>query len=287
MKNHSVPIARKTQHRPDVFEIVLTSRTLSRTAVPGQFLHVMVPGPFLLRRPLSIHRVDASGVHLLFRVRGKGTEYLSRLSKGQRLDVLGPCGRGFTQEAGHAFSSYILLAGGMGVAPLVFLAQRLKGIAKKRIALLGAKNKNDILCAPQLKKLGWHVLCATDDGSRGMKGSATALLADYLAKHARASRAKLFACGPQTMFDALCRTLQRYPHVEGQVSFEQFMGCGIGICYACVIKTKNGYKRACKDGPVFNIKDICTGKDERCVFCSEKGLTHTKADKRRTKEGGK
>jgi dihydroorotate dehydrogenase electron transfer subunit len=122
--------------------------------------------------------------------------------------------------------------------------------------LLGAKNKKEILAEGEFKKLGFEIHIATDDGSRGFKGNVTSLLKKLLATSDYRLSTNLYACGPKEMFYEIKKVLEKYPQIQTQVSFEQFMGCGLGICYGCVIETKEGYKKVCKDGPVFDLKII-------------------------------
>jgi dihydroorotate dehydrogenase electron transfer subunit len=250
--------------KPDVFLLGLDSSYLAKTAKPGQFLHVKVDDKTtILRRPLSIHKIEKSLVYILFRVRGRGTRLLSECRKGDIFDVIGPLGNGFAKKAMAADKgkiTNILVAGGMGVAPLVFLAEKLAKIKNskleiKNLVLLGAKSKKEVLAESEFKKIGFEIHIATDDGSFGYKGSVVGLLAKYLSAN-RPLYANLYACGPKEMFYEIKKVLEKYPKVNAQVSFEQFMGCGLGICYGCVIETKEGYKKVCKDGPVFDLKII-------------------------------
>ena len=140
---------------------------LARKSQPGNFLHIKVDKT-ILRRPFSVHKVQGSKVYILFKLKGRGTKILARAKKGGYLDVIGPLGEGFKV---NSKTKNILLAGGIGVAPLVFLAEKLKG--SSGLVLLGAKDKKEILCENEFKKLGFKVQTATDDGSKGYKGSVT------------------------------------------------------------------------------------------------------------------
>ena len=160
----------------------------------------------------------------------------------------------------------------MGIAPLLFLAKQLK--SKEKIALIGIRNKNQVLCEKEFKDLGWYVKIATDDGSVGFKGRVTDLLINILQanrqilrraqdaspKDAERSRsagkqATLYACGPKPMLKEVCSISLKYK-IPAEVSLEEHMSCGIGACLGCVVQTKEGYKRVCKEGPVFSAKDI-------------------------------
>lgn len=236
--------------KPDVFLLSFSSSYLANCAQPGQFLHLKI-NSVILRRPFSLHKVKGNTIYIIFRVRGRGTKALAKVKQGDALDIIGPLGQGFKLGKTRA---NILLAGGIGVAPLVFLAQKLgKG---KNTILLGVKNKKEILSETEFKKLGYKVLIATDDGSRGHKGTVTDLLRQILITYSPKLKTNIYACGPKEMFLEVSKVLKKRTKLNCQVSFEQFMGCGLGVCCACVIETKEGYKKVCKDGPVFNIKDI-------------------------------
>jgi dihydroorotate dehydrogenase electron transfer subunit len=219
----------------------------------------------ILRRPFSIHKISGNTIYVLFRVRGRGTRLLSQLGRGDVLDIIGPLGNGFairpkTKGQGPKTDTLnILVAGGMGVAPLVFLAQKLKQTTNYKLqttVLLGAKNKNEVLAEQEFKKLGFDVHIATDDGSRGYKGTVVALLKKTIAMHSALCAMQAYACGPQEMFYEIAKIIKHYRNIACQVSFEQFIGCGLGICCGCSIETKQGYKKLCKDGPVFDIKEL-------------------------------
>jgi dihydroorotate dehydrogenase electron transfer subunit len=240
--------------KPDVFILRFTSKALAKKCRPGNFLHIKIP-PALLRRPFSIHDVKGNDILVLFRVRGKGTLLLSKYQKSDSLNILGPLGKGFVfNKRSSAGRTDILVAGGIGVAPLLFLGQKLKKSgAKKIIVLLGVKSKTDLLCAEDFKKLGIKVFVASDDGSVGFKGSVVLLLKEVLS---RETACNIYCCGPSMMFKPVYGLIQDRGDISCQVSFEQFMGCGIGTCCGCTIETASGYKKTCKDGPVFDIRAI-------------------------------
>ena len=247
--------------KKDVFLLKFSSAYLARNSRPGNFLHLKIPTT-ILRRPFSIHKVDKNTVYLLFRIRGRGTKALSRYKKGDTLDIIGPLGRGFAYERRATNDERrILVAGGIGVAPLVFLAEKLREIRNpkpetRNPVLLGSKNRDEILCASEFKKLGYKVHIATDNGSQGYKGTVTALLKKLLKTYDLKLKTTIYACGPQEMFSEIHKAVKKKPHIVVQVSFEQFMGCGLGVCCGCVIETKKGYKKVCKDGPVFDLKEV-------------------------------
>jgi dihydroorotate dehydrogenase electron transfer subunit len=262
-KEIKAEIIRVERVKSDVFLLVLNSHYLAANAYPGQFVHVYVH-PAILRRPFSIHNVKQDKIYLLFKVRGKGTQILSSYNRGDIINVIGPLGKGFTinsdRKNKRIKTNTLLIAGGIGVAPLVFLANRLDRnhsiSSASRIVLLGAKTKDELLCQREFRNLKYKVHIATEDGSRGKRGTVTALLKDVLATIDKSVDTNIYACGPKAMFWEINKIIQCYSAVNCQVSFEQFMGCGIGICCACSVETKYGYKKVCKDGPVFDIKDV-------------------------------
>lgn len=260
VKQFQVNIGDIKRLKKDVYLLSFSSAYLAKTSRPGTFLQVKVEKA-ILRRPLSIHKVEGNLIFILFRVRGKGTQALSEKKAGDRLDIIGPLGNGFKLEK-NAFS--ILVAGGIGIAPLLFLAQRLGKSSKskiqnprlKNIVLIGAKNNKDLVCIKEFKDLGFKVKIATEDGSFGQKGFVTDLLKDLLSTVDCRLSTNLYACGPKEMFGEIKKLAKGEKHIKVQVSFEQFMGCGLGVCCACVIDTQAGYKKVCQDGPVFDAGEI-------------------------------
>ena len=258
-KELTVKVKKVNKIKPDVFLLSFDSAFLALNSCPGQFLHVKI-AKTILRRPLSVHYVRGNSVYLLFRIRGRGTKILSEYKPGDKLSIIGPLGKGFdirrqTTDDRLQKERNIFLAGGLGVAPLVFLADKLK--KTNPIAILGAKDKNDLLCVDEFKKKGCKVMVATEDGSRGYKGLVTDLLKKILDTRCSILATNIYSCGPETMFKEIKKVIDKAKcKINCQVSFEQFMGCGLGVCCGCTIETKAGYKKVCKDGPVFNINDV-------------------------------
>jgi len=239
----------------DIYRLSFTSPYIAKRSLPGHFLHVRIIHT-ILRRPFSINKVEGNDVFILFKVRGKGTHILSGYKKGSSLDILGPLGRPFTIER-NTFP--ILVAGGMGIAPLLYLAQKLNRFGKKGYTgwlFFGVKKKNELILRAEFVKLGFRIFVTTQDGSVGFKGMVTELLERELKSSQIQALPRIYACGPKDMIYNLGEILKKYPSVEGEASWEQFMGCGLGICLGCVIATKRGYKKVCTEGPVFNIKDV-------------------------------
>ena len=224
----------------DVFEMKLSGDTGKITA-PGQFINIKLDGLYL-RRPISVCDYDSSTITVIYKVVGKGTEYMSALSSGAELDVLCGLGNGFdTSKSGD---KPLLIGGGVGVPPMFNLAKKLISENKKPIAILGFNTADDIFYENEFKYLGIDVLISTADGSAHTKGFVTDILPeDYT---------YFYACGPYPMLKAVYDKTK----TSGQLSFEERMGCGFGACMGCTCKTKYGDKRICKDGPVLLKEEI-------------------------------
>ncbi|MHB8154759.1 MAG: dihydroorotate dehydrogenase electron transfer subunit [Candidatus Omnitrophota bacterium] len=232
----------------------LNAPQVAKLALPGQFINIRVSDNLdpLLRRPISICGVSKTKIKIFYEAVGKATEILAQKKKGELLDIMGPLGKGFDYR--HLVKSKkaknILIAGGMGVAPLVFLAEKLK--LSKPLVLIGAKSKKQILCLQEFKALGCTVKLATDDGSVGFKGRVTDLLRIVLEQ---TKPLGLFSCGPHPMLKAVAQIAGEHK-INAQLSLEEHMACGIGACLGCVVATKAGYKTVCKDGPVFSSEEL-------------------------------
>jgi len=246
------------------YRMRIESPYLAKNIKPGQFIEVLCSRSKepLLRRPLGCHRIFDKGIEVLYEIVGQGTELLSRKVAGEYLDVIGPLGNGFDINPKSYTLNPILIAGGIGVAPLMALAQRLVDANKKVHVLIGACSKSHILCEKEFKKLGAKVLTATEDGSKGRKGLVTELLEELLARDG--GRAIMYACGPNAMLKTITHIAQE-EKIPCQVSLEERMACGVGICLGCPVKVKIGgrirtekyeYKMVCKDGPVFDAEEI-------------------------------
>lgn len=255
MKQTIAPVTSNTEVMPGAHLVWLEAPEIAATAKPGQFVMVRCGEDTLLRRPLSVHQTDGDKLALLFTIVGKGTNWLSQQKNGDTLDVFGPLGNGYTIYPDS--KNVLLVAGGIGIAPLRFLvdtAARQKG---KVTLILGARSSAYLLPITTTASLfneilpaSINVVNATDDGSEGFKGLATDLIPAYLDQ-----ADQLFACGPVGMY----QTMAQMPELKNkpvQISLEIMMGCGAGVCYGCTIRTKNGLKQVCKDGPVFELSDL-------------------------------
>ncbi len=221
----------KMQLRGDVSEIT----------APGQFVNIRLDGLFL-RRPISVCDVQGDVLTLIYKVVGKGTEMMSRMTEGT-LDILTGLGNGYDLSVSGQHP--VLLGGGVGVPPMYKLAKELLKQGKQVSVILGFNTKSEIFYQKEFEELGCDVTVTTVDGSCGMKGFVTDALnqMDYT---------YFYTCGPEPMLKAVYRASK----TSGQMSFEERMGCGFGACMGCSCKTLTGYKRICKDGPVMRKEEI-------------------------------
>lgn len=224
-----------------IFEMVLLGDTSSITA-PGQFINIKLQG-FFLRRPISICDYDNETITIIYKVVGEGTEAMSKMNIGEKLDILCGLGNGF--DTSKALDKPVLIGGGVGVPPMYNLCKKLIKENKDVTVILGFNKETEIFYEDEFKKLGANVKITTVDGSYGINGFVTEALkgTDY---------SYFYTCGPMPMFKAI----EAIAATSGQYSFEERMGCGFGACMGCSCKTKYGNKRICKDGPVLEREEI-------------------------------
>jgi dihydroorotate dehydrogenase electron transfer subunit len=251
----------KEKLRKNIFKFTLSSPLISQRAKPGNFVHIKVsPTQYpLLRRAFSVHSVDKKRktFEILFKVVGKGTEILSKSSPGDTLDLLGPIGNNFSLPKKE--KTVMLVAGGMGIAPLWFLfANLVKKIDKEKlIFFLGAKTNDELLYYEKLKQVGADLMVTTDDGSFGIKGLVTEVFLKEIQRRKNEPRKlEVYSCGPSEMLKKMSEISKRYGF-SCQISLEGHMACGVGACWGCAVKLEDGgYKRVCIDGPVFDAKEV-------------------------------
>lgn len=225
----------------NVYEMKLEGDT-SAIITPGQFVNIKIEGEFL-RRPISICDYDDKTLTLIYKVVGKGTSIMSAMQEGTWLDILVGLGNGFnTMESGE---SPVLIGGGVGVPPMYRLAKDLISEGKKVSVILGFNKEEEIFYADEFEKIGAKVYVTTVDGSVGTKGFVTDVLKNLEYSY-------FYTCGPEPMLKAVYGTST----TSGQLSFEERMGCGFGVCMGCSCKTKYGNKRICADGPVLVKEEI-------------------------------
>ena len=240
MKQSIFEIVSNTALTDSVYKMVLSGDTSAITA-SGQFVNIQLTGKFL-RRPISVCDYDDATLTIVYKVVGHGTEQMSAMGAGEKLDVLTGLGNGYdlTVSGDHP----VLLGGGVGVPPMYNLAKKLRAQGKTVSVILGFNTKSEIFYEEEFKALGCQVTVTTVDGSYGVKGFVTdALPANYT---------YFYTCGPEPMLKAVYRAT----NTSGQMSFEERMGCGFGACMGCSCKTLTGYKRICKEGPVMRKEEI-------------------------------
>lgn len=236
----------------------LRSGEIAAEAAPGQFVMIQVSHDLnpLLRRPFSICGTQGDDLFLvLYRVVGQGTAILSRARKGDRIPVLGPLGRGF--EFPDDQQKPLLVAGGMGTAPLLFLAQAIE--SRDMIFMAGYRSADEILSMDEIGLSNIEPSISTDDGTAGHKGPVTELLEAQLSINSAGAPPVVFACGPLPMLKRVARHAIDH-NIPCQVSLETTMACGIGACQGCAVKSSSPeirpYYHVCQDGPVFDVKAI-------------------------------
>lgn len=211
---------------------------------PGQFVNIAVEGCYL-RRPISVCDWDKESLTLIYKVVGEGTEKMSRMQAGEELDLLTGLGNGFSIDP--TLKRPLLVGGGVGIPPLYALAKKLLEAGKPVQVVLGFNAEAEVFYRHEFRALGCQVIVATLDGSVGIKGFVTTAI-----KEKQLDFDYFYACGPIPMLHALYEAVEQ----EGQMSFEERMGCGFGACMGCTCKTKYGYKRICKDGPVLEKGEV-------------------------------
>ena len=253
MFDEVVTILENKKVNAEYYKLIFSSRKLSRGIFPGQFLNIQIENHqgLLLRRPFSYYRVQGNKIEVLYEILGRGTALLVEKRRGHTLKILGPLGRPFTQKLKG--KKRILVAGGVGVPPLVFLAERVKDTVSP-LLLVGCKSKSEVLPKRELSKIKGEVRYATNDGSYGKKGFVTVLLHDILKKENPKS---LFVqtCGPNVMMDAVMKIAREFG-AEGEASIDERMACGVGACLGCVVETHEGFKTSCVEGPVFGFHEL-------------------------------
>lgn len=242
-----------------IYELELLMPEVAASAVPGQFLMIRpnrLGEPFL-GRPMGIYDVDkeAGTVTIMFEVHGHGTELLAEVKKGDMLPVIAPLGNGFTVAEGTRRA--LIVAGGIGIAPLYPLARELTAAGIEFEVVVGAQTADRLLAMDRLVMLGAPVLIYTDDGTMGKQGYPSVGVAERLAL---GGYDQVFCCGPMPLMRGVAQICQAYG-VPCEVSLEERMGCGFGICVGCVIdhKAADGTiskKRVCYDGPVFDSREV-------------------------------
>ncbi|MCD7770965.1 MAG: dihydroorotate dehydrogenase electron transfer subunit [Oscillospiraceae bacterium] len=208
----------------------------------GQFVNIRLEG-FYLRRPISVCDYDEKTLTLIYKTVGNGTEFMSTLPVGSELDILVGLGNGF--DVSKSGETPLLVGGGVGLPPMYNLCKKLVEAGKRPTVILGFKTQDEVFYEEEFSALGANVIVVTEDGSKGEKGMVTDVIPSL-------SYSYFYACGPMAMLKAMAKIMKS----EGEYSFEQRMGCGFGACMGCSCKTKNGFKRICREGPVLSSEEI-------------------------------
>ena len=247
MKQEMMKIVSNEEIASDIYEMKLTGSICQEIREPGQFIHIKLEDEsMLLRRPISISSYDYDQLTILYKVLGKGTKTMSHLTEGQTLDVLGPLGNGFKLGDVDENAKILIIGAGIGIAPLYQLAKNFYIQGRKIDVVLSYKCSKEAYYIEKFFDIA-TIYLSTDDGSLGMRG-----YCEDLIKTLKKDYDYVYACGPQVVLKFIQNYYRDLDNVY--LSLEQRMGCGIGACHAC--DTKDKKKRICKDGPVFNAKEV-------------------------------
>lgn len=241
MKQALYEIKSNVKIAESVFEIKLFG-DVSEIKNAGQFVEIKVPDCYL-RRPISVADFEDNTMTLIYKVVGKGTDILSGMKAGEKLNILVGLGNGYDRS--KSGDKPLLIGGGVGVPPMYKLCKELIKDGKKPTVVLGFNTKNEVFYEKEFLSLGADVVVTTADGSHGKKGFVTDAMQGIEYTY-------FYACGPMPMF----RAVERVAKTDGEYGMEERMGCGFGACMGCSIETTNGYKRVCKEGPVFKRSEI-------------------------------
>ncbi len=234
-----------------LFSMEIKTDKMAKDALCGQFVHIKCGDAVLLRRPISICDAYGDTLRIVFEVKGTGTDFLAKCKTGDKLDILGPIGKGFNIE--KSGDSPVFIGGGIGVPPLLLSCKKAKQAGKTVTAILGFRNHDAVILEEEFTKVCDKVIITTDDGSYGMHGFVSDALTQNIEKFTA-----IHSCGPHAMLKAL-------KNASGglycEVSMEERMGCGIGACLVCACKVKSNdkdfdLKHVCKDGPVFDASEV-------------------------------
>jgi dihydroorotate dehydrogenase electron transfer subunit len=272
LAEHQAKVLTHRVIRPRYHEMEFESPAVAQAALPGQFVHILPPTRAgfdpLLRRAFSIYQTTQTSFKVLYRVEGRGTAALSQVQVGEQINFLGPLGHIFAYSADDiqrlGITQAILVGGGVGVPPMVFLASHLKQhLGTSSIhALIGARGESDLIGVEEFERMGISPVVTTDDGSAGRRELITVPLEEQLQRVGDSGeRAVVYSCGPWPMLRAVAKLCARYDALC-QVSLEENMPCGIGVCNGCVIPVQNAgddygqYRRVCVEGPVLWSQDV-------------------------------
>ena len=241
--------------------VVLHAPGTAATVLPGQFVHLRVATgtEIILRRPFSVHRAYDGRIEILYQVLGAGTLCLAERPVGASMDVVGPLGHGW--EVPDGLSHALLVAGGLGAAPLGMLAESMSASGVALTVAQGAPTRSRLVARQLFERVARRVEIATDDGTLGERGFVVGPVQRLLVEE---HFDQVYTCGPEIMQRRVA-ALAEEAGIPCQVSLERLMACGIGACLSCVVATVSGQKRACVDGPVFDAREVTWGDTERTL----------------------
>lgn len=256
MRDETVTLLENRKVNPEYYKLSFRSKGLSKGVRPGQFVQMKIGSgtdPFL-RRPFSYYRIEGERIEILYEILGRGTALLARFKKGDPLRILGPLGGGFSSKIGG--KKRILVGGGVGVPPLVFLAE-CYGCER---FFIGTKTRREVLPSSEIPKFRRSVFYSTEDGSYGKKGLVSESLEEFLGEKLRGPGDYFIqTCGPNRMMERVMEIADRYG-IEGEASWDERMACGVGVCLGCMVRTRHGWTASCTEGPVFRFDEMVTPK---------------------------
>ena len=244
-------VSKNLEIAPNIYDMTITCPALAQACRPGQFIHLKCGDANLLRRPISVCFADETTVRIVYEAKGKGTNWLASQKEGAVLDIVGPSGNGFSVDEDMPI---LLIGGGIGVPPMLYTASKLKDADM----IMGYRSEKNVILEDDFRKVCGEVMVTTDDGSYGFHGHAGMAAAEMLAKK---NYGAIYACGPKVMLRAIAKMADE-KGIPCLISMEERMGCGVGACLVCACKAVSPnelgytYKHVCKDGPVFNAKDV-------------------------------
>ena len=241
-KRDKYKIKSNQQIAKNVYEMVLEGDT-TYIVRPGQFINIELDGCYL-RRPISVCDYDEKTITIIYKIVGNGTEKMATFEPGQILDILTGLGNGF--EVKRSGEKPLLIGGGVGTPPMYNLCKKLVEQGKNPVVVLGFGNVDDVFYEEKFKEMGVEIHISTVDGSYGVKGFVTDIVKDLK------DYTYYYTCGPKNMLKAVYDTAT----TDGELSFEEKMGCGFGACMGCTCETTKGNKRICKEGPVLKKEEI-------------------------------
>ncbi len=256
--NVKCKLVKKEFLKDDICKMTILAPEIAKSAKPGQFLEIRVVDNIepLLRRPISIYNVDKDKdeVEFIFQIKGNGTELLSKRREGELLDIMGPLGYGTFKFDGY--KNIAIIGGGIGIFPLYELSKRAKNAGVNSSIYIGFRNKDLVMLEDEFKKVCDELILTTDDGSYAKKGFAI----NFLKEDAKQNKPDcIYACGPLPMLKAV-QAFAKEENIPCQISLEERMACGIGVCLGCAVKYVGNdnvnYKHVCKNGPVFNATEV-------------------------------